>query len=120
MTRYKITLPMPHRDLGKNRERNIHWSRKAKLIKEHRVDAQLSAWAVVKGRPKHKLLNAKPTFYLPDKRKRDRVNLAGMLHPAWDGFQDAGLIEDDAGLILHPCEIKYDKDNPRVEIELWV
>ena len=124
MTRYKITLPYPHRDLGPNRARNIHWSRKSKLVREYREAAGwecetaiFEAWGC---NPKHKALNSRATFYVKDKRKRDRDNLQAMLKPAFDGFQDSGLVEDDCGITHFPCEIKYDKENPRVEIELWV
>ena len=121
-TRYKITLPYPHRDLGPNRARNVHWGRKAKLVREYREEAYIQARAELfeLSPPQHKTLNSRATFYVKDKRKRDRDNLQAMLKPAFDGFQDAGLVEDDCWITHHPCEIKYDKDNPRVEIELWV
>ena len=119
--RYKIVLPYPDRDLGPNRSRNVHWTRKAKLVREYRAEASLTIRLNYHPTELFQAttLNAQATFYCKDKRKRDRTNLSAMLKPAWDGFQDAGLIEDDCGIIEHPCEINYDKNNPRVEVELW-
>ena len=43
-----------------------------------------------------------------------------MLKPAYDGFVDAGIIEDDDAdhLTSLPCEFRIDKVTPRVEITI--
>lgn len=42
------------------------------------------------------------------------------LQPAWAGFQDAGLVQDSAGLSVKMATDwrQIDKDNPRVEVEI--
>ena len=56
--------------------------------------------------------------FWPTKHKRDRLNIYQWLKPAFDGFADAGLVGDDAGLA--PLEPFFDLDRvaPRIEIEV--
>ena len=75
---------------------------------------------------------ATATFYLPDRRRRDKHNLPQTLHPVWDGLQverkstnpragawiGAGLIVDDQDLDVMPHRVEVDKARPRVEIVL--
>ncbi len=58
------------------------------------------------------------TCYWPDKRRRDRLNIYQWLKPAFDGFADAGIVEDD--LHFAPLEPLFfvDRKNPRVEFEI--
>jgi Holliday junction resolvase RusA-like endonuclease len=35
---------------------------------------------------------------------------------AYDGLVDAGILEDDSGVIHLPIEVGYDRARPRVEI----
>jgi Holliday junction resolvase RusA-like endonuclease len=60
------------------------------------------------------------TFYFADKRRRDFDNL--MLTPKFidDGFVEAKVFVDDSGDILKIQfeNFQYDKENPRVEIEI--
>ena len=60
------------------------------------------------------------TFFFPDHRRRDFDNL--MLSPKLldDGFCSAGVLVDDNGenLMLEFKSFQYDKENPRVIIDL--
>lgn len=57
------------------------------------------------------------TYYFPDKRRRDSDNYAGKL--ILDGLVRAGIIVDDSfdHVQLGLCG-RYDKENPRTEIEV--
>lgn len=64
--------------------------------------------------------NIKYKFFYGDKRRRDIDNL--MICPKFfnDGFVNAGIFIDDDGkhLGLQIDRIEYDKDHPRIEIEI--
>lgn len=59
--------------------------------------------------------------YFPDRRRRDRENYgAGGLKVVIDQLVNDGCIErDDAAYFDMRVEMLYDRDNPRVELELW-
>jgi len=70
--------------------------------------------------PRWRSAEARATFHFPRKARRDLQNLAHMLEPAWDGFVDVGLLEDDDQLYVAPPSIVIDRDDPfggvRIEI----
>jgi len=126
---YKITLPLPDARLSPNHSKPQ--SRQARIllskaIKEYREDAMIAALEAIEEacggpgfKPRHKAVTAQATFYHAKIRKRDRMNLSCSLKPAWDGMQDAQLIEDDWGVTELPPIREIDKDRPRVEILVW-
>jgi len=62
--------------------------------------------------------NVKCNYYMQTKRKVDLVNL---LEATLDILVKAKVIEDDNCSIVAShdgCSVNYDKDNPRVEIEI--
>lgn len=67
--------------------------------------------------PKYKSCKMKIAYYFKDKKKHDPSNYDKML---LDGLVEANIIEDDNyGVIKEFTTIgMYDKDNPRVEIEI--
>lgn len=67
--------------------------------------------------PKYKSCKMKITYYFKDKGRHDPGNYDKML---LDGLVEANIIEDDNyGVIKEFTTIgEYDKDNPRVEIEI--
>lgn len=67
--------------------------------------------------PKYKSCKMKITYYFKDKKKHDPSNYDKML---LDGLVEANIIEDDNyGVIKEFTTIgEYDKDNPRVEIDI--
>lgn len=113
-TEVTITLPLPDARLSPN-ARNHHMV-KAKVVK----DARTRAYAYAK--MEHGIddwhwpaAEVHPTFYWPDKRRRDRDNAVGSIKAYLDGIcNDAGLLEDDCYLIPHPPAMKVDRDEPRV------
>jgi crossover junction endodeoxyribonuclease RusA len=58
------------------------------------------------------------TFWHRQKRRRDDINHAGMMKPAYDGIVEAGLVVDDDSEHLTTLRTLFgiDKDHPRVEM----
>jgi Holliday junction resolvase RusA-like endonuclease len=57
-------------------------------------------------------------WFMKDRRRRDADNLLGSMKAAFDGIADA-LGFDDSGFVHWPCTIGYDRERPRVEVDLW-
>ena len=63
-------------------------------------------------------INVKAVFYMPTRR---RVDLTNLLEAIDDALVKGGLIEDDnCGVIVSHdySRVKYDKEHPRIEIEI--
>lgn len=113
----RLVLDLPPRELSPNSR--THWAKKARAVKYYRTLAMVVARNAVGRRgPGWERAEARATFYVPDKRRRDPTNLSASLKAAWDGFVDAGVLTDDQYLIEHPPVIVVDKERPRVEIEI--
>lgn len=68
--------------------------------------------------PISKPINLKCVYYM---RTRRRVDLANLLEATCDILVAAGVVEDDnSGIIVSHdgSAVRYDKDDPRVEIEI--
>lgn len=112
-----LTLPLPPRDCSPNARG--HWSKKARAVKAYRERSEMEARRVPASlRQQWEDAEAWIVFYLPDRRRRDRDNLMASLKAAWDGLTDAGVLADDYGLIQNRPELRVDRANPRVEIEI--
>lgn len=87
-----LSLPWPDKRLSPNAR--LHWSKKARVVKQAREDA--AWWAIHAGvKPsKAKSLNVVITFIPPDARRRDDDNLIGMMKPARDGIADVIRVDD--------------------------
>lgn len=62
--------------------------------------------------------NVKAIYYMPTRHKVDITNLMNATH---DLLVDAKVLEDDNSNIVKSVDgsrVLYDKDNPRVEIEI--
>jgi crossover junction endodeoxyribonuclease RusA len=110
-----ITLPLPARALSPNAR--VHWSRKARAVKEYRLTAMLAARRRAQPVPLT-AATAHVVFYVKDRRRRDHDNLSASLKSAWDGIVDAGILTDDAGLRHAPIRVEVDAERPRVEITI--
>lgn len=53
-----------------------------------------------------------------DRRRRDADNLLASLKHAFDGIAEA-LGVDDRLFVHWPADIGYDRERPRVEVDLW-
>lgn len=112
----RVTLPLPPRELSPNAR--THWARKAVTVRSYRFCAKVLAACSAPVAPGWDTATAAVTFFLPDRRRRDKDNLMASLKPAWDGIADAGVVTDDAGLTQLPPRLEVDRENPRVEITL--
>ncbi len=67
--------------------------------------------------PKYDKVKMKITYYFKDKRRHDPSNYDKML---LDGLVEANIIKDDNYDVIQEFTTigKYDKENPRTEIEL--
>lgn len=111
-----LTLPLPPRELHPNAR--VHWRPKAAATAGYRLLAKARSLEAL-GRtrqPRWPAAFAQAVFYVKDRRRRDRDNLAAALKAAWDGIADAGVVENDAGITHLPVRIEVDRANPRVMI----
>lgn len=72
----------------------------------------------VEARDIRRPVNLKCVYYMPTRRLVDLVNL---LEATCDILVAAGILQDDNAQIVaghDGSRVKYDKDNPRVEIEI--
>jgi crossover junction endodeoxyribonuclease RusA len=112
--RLQITLPWPSKLLSPNGR--PHWAAKGKAVAAARGDAKLAAIAAMRSSKWKTVRRAvvSPVFYDPVVRRRDRDNHAAMLKSYYDGFADAGVIENDCGFTHEP--VQFAKGERRVEI----
>lgn len=113
-----LTLQLPPRECGGNS--SVHWSKKAKAIRQYRQDARIIYMAHEQSLnlPSIPKSNTTPirisaTFYTfkcigtDDRyRPRDWDNAIRSLKPAVDGLVDGGLIPDDNHNYLSWGEVK--------------
>ena len=72
----------------------------------------------VEARDIHRPVNLKCVYYMPTRRRVDLVNL---IEATCDILVAAGILQDDNAQIVaghDGSRVRYDKDNPRVEIEI--
>lgn len=110
-----VVLRLPSPRLSPNSRG--HWTIRAREVRKYR---QLAAWTATAERPSGWVALREATilsrFWFRDRRRRDRDNLLASMKSAYDGLVDAGILEDDSGVIHLPIEVGYDRARPRVEI----
>ena len=122
MDSFTLDLPIPHKMLHPNSKvfsLRAAYARSAR-VKEYRQAVRLLAEVALNRRdpPRWKEAVAQAVFRYPDPgRRRDRGNLFGWLKAGFDGLQDAGIIEDDSGLVHQPVRIEK-ADSPHVVITI--
>lgn len=112
----RFVLPLPDKVLSPNAR--PHWAQKAKATKGHRMLAWATVRRTIRKPPEWEQAHVRAVFYWPTRHRRDRDNAAASLKAYLDGIADAGVVEDDAGFVHWPVEMRYDKDAPRVEITI--
>ena len=118
-----IEIPgLPPRELSPNAR--VHWRVRADWTAEYRRSIYLllrpimwksgpDAWAT----PDHAKVDI--TFVVPDKRRRDKTNLAASFKAGLDGLVDAGIIKDDsADCCDDQYHIQYEKGVSKVLVEV--
>lgn len=131
LSRVVVTVPLMHKSLSPNAR--CHWATKARAVKLARSHAKASAmlflydWGRENGGrclpPRWEKAGIRATFYLRDRRgmDADADNRIASLKAAIDGTADAGVIENDRGLVWAspPIEHAIDAKRPRVVIEVF-
>ena len=93
-----VTLELPPHELHQNAR--IHWRTRAKAVDAYRricwaalnIELRKQGKSVCNRWPH---CRADVTFVFHDRRRRDVTNYLAAMKSAWDGFEDAGLVEDD-------------------------
>lgn len=95
-----------------------HWSKGAKMKREY-TDLIYFECLSQHIMPFENKVNITVTFYEKD-RRRDDDNVISSLKWILDGIVKARVIKDDSPkyVKLYINEIKYDKDFPRIEVEI--
>ena len=117
MTSLTITIPLPPKEVRNNWRG--HRMQKARAVKQYRTQTHLLSLAQM-GMAKHnwKKASVHITAYFPTARHMDPTNLIDALKPAFDGLEDAGVIENDKNLWPErPVIVTKDK-RPRVELTI--
>ena len=117
----QITLPWPPAKL--HGHANGHWREKAKITKKVRDLVSLEAKAQAPAECPSQVLCHFREIWMPDRRKRDILNVLAACKPAIDGLADALCIPGDDWTCFQPVipetlYIDVDKENPRIVIEI--
>ena len=93
-----------------------HVGRRRFLTKAAKENKEALAWEVrtqFKGMPTTALLSVTLAFYWPDRRRRDIDNIKTLLDTL------SGIVwEDDSQIVQIHITKGYDKENPRLEMEV--
>ena len=116
-----IVLPLPSPDLNPNAR--VYWRRLAEAKKVARQEACLAATSRMNelgwcNPPRWKAATAQCRFFWRTNHRHDRDNAAASCKAIWDGFTDAGVWADDAGVIFLPVLMAVSAINPRLEIDV--
>ncbi len=115
-----VCLPIPDRCLSPNAQ--SHWAVRSKAAKRQHAVAFFDTVEVLEMPG----VTFKPAdtngvrcrWFFRDRRRRDADNLLASMKHAFDGIAEA-LGVDDHTFVHWPAVIGYDRDRPRVEVDLW-
>ena len=119
-----IDLPLPPRQLSPNSRGATRW--RSSYVKAYREES-LEHLQIAICEQNLNILEmpwlaaiAQDTFFWARRGRRDLRNAEAMLKPAYDAFVRGGLLCDDSvdNLMHLPTIFEYDKENPRVRIDL--
>jgi Holliday junction resolvase RusA-like endonuclease len=112
-----LILLLPAKCLSPNARVHPFVLAKAKRI--HRDRARWATYDAIAGKtPRWLAATIQATFYHPQRRVRDQMNLIGSLKAYEDGIVDAGLLADDEGVTWLPAIRCIDRDNPRLVLTI--
>jgi len=117
-----IVLELPNRVLSPNNPPGSFGGRmkKAASAKRYRRLAKEAAIAEGVESGPWQLATIQAHFVHKQERRRDDVNHLGMLKPAYDGFVESGLLQDDDSehLTTLPATFSIDRECSRVELTI--
>jgi len=107
-----------HQQIRKNRKTGKSFIAQADAYKQYESDCiyQISAFA---RKAIDYPVNVCCIYYMPT---LGRVDLVNLLEATCDILKAAGVVADDNSKIVAAHDgsrVRYDKENPRVEIEIW-
>lgn len=113
-----IEIQTPNRVLSPNAR--AHWRIVAKAKAALRAEAASLARSAlgIDPDPLWKSAVVYVTWYTKTKRRPDEDNARSSLKAAFDGLEDAGVLDNDRGLRHEPMEFAVDKLNPRVVLRV--
>ena len=117
-----VVLPLPNRCLSPNARPNRF--QKSAATKKARTTARRETYAILNENPVSPtgfvVLSLRYTAYWKTKgRRKDDTNLIGSCKAYEDGVADALFIDDSTWSMEKPVH-EYDKDNPRLVIEIEI
>lgn len=114
----RVTLDYPRPELSPNRKTGSHWA-KTSAIKDSVRDAAfyLSKQSLRGNKVESRKMTVYIAFIQADRRKRDIDNLLSASKPAIDGIAKAMGV-DDILFDMYCLSRSYDKDNPRMIVEV--
>ena len=113
MPKLNVHLGLPDVKLNPNRAKRLHWATKGALVRKLREESMWASRAATFAAGFKPLVLTKCVvqahWKMPNKaRSADPDNLAAMLKPVWDGFQDSKLLADDKELTHLPVTQEVD------------
>ena len=122
----RVELPLPPRELSPNHTVGSKFGRmgRARKTKKYRFDAGLAVKIALAEQEFACLFPwagamVQATFYFKDARRRDKDNLLASIKAAFDGLQDAGVIQDDCCITHQPVLVLNNQKDPHVLLEIW-
>ncbi len=123
-----VSLPIPDRCLSPNAR--SHWAIRSKAAKRQHAVAFCETAEVLHDLTIHggtisrrdfrsaATLGVRCRWLFRDRRRRDADNLLASMKHAFDGIAKA--IEVDDRIFVHwPAVVGYDRERPRVEVDIW-
>lgn len=107
-----IRLPTPPRELHPNSR--THWAKKARLTRQARL---LACATGKRSKPPKPWIAAEYTLTVYGRRKRDYDGLLSWCKAYLDGFQDAGIVANDAE--MNPTKIDRAIGEDEVVFVIW-
>jgi crossover junction endodeoxyribonuclease RusA len=114
-----VSLPIPDRCLSPNAR--SHWAVRSKAAKRQHAVAYCETaeqYPYVEFGNIGETYGVRCRWFFRDRRRRDADNLLASMKHAFDGIASA-LGVDDRTFVHWPAGIGYDRDRPRVEVDLW-
>jgi crossover junction endodeoxyribonuclease RusA len=122
--RFKVVFPLPPSVNHSHRE----WIQKGRMMRvptkrllEWRLEAELALKTALKERERkwvilcEQKVRCNLTIYWPDKRKRDAHNIGKEIYDIMEG----PIYDNDKWVLPNYLDFFYDKQNPRVEVEVY-
>jgi crossover junction endodeoxyribonuclease RusA len=112
----KVVVAIPPKELSPNRR--THWKGRLRPKQQYRWSCYLRTKEALGRRqpPQWETSYVRIKYYSRTSHKQARDNIIASLKPAFDGIEDARVVETDEGMNFVSVERLKDASDPRVEI----